>query len=289
MVNAVGRLGGSAFFLLSRSKRSIMMRELSSLLGNRKSLHEGKMNEMVKRGLQEFSMRQIENLTWGKMDRQLIERMVSIEGLQHLDNVLKKNKGAILLTAHFGSHLLPPIALGFKGYRVHQIAGPPLVGKQRRIYRKIFNLRERESQRLPLDFIVIGTSMRPVFRLLSNNEILFIAFDGTEAKDRIPVEFFKGKAFFAPGPFKLAMKTGATILPTFIVRQKNNAHRVVIERPFNIETSVSEKETLLLNTERFARIFEEYVRSYPCHYAMTLMRVNELVKEGALKASIFRN
>src|SRR3989344_1533117 len=290
LVNSIGQMCGTVLYVFSKIKREIMIKELSFLFSNTSSFTQKKIEKIACRGLQIFSKRQMENLYWGRMSPEIVAEMVpSIDGLSYLEETLKNGKGAILLTAHFGSLLLPPLIFGFIGYKVHQIAGPTLIEKQSLIHRKIFNLRLKESERLPINFIVIGRSARDLFRVLKDNEILFVAFDGREANKMVPVTFFNHKALFSPGPFKLSLKTNAPILRTFIVRQKDDTHRLIIEPPFELKRSEYEEETLALNAEKFAKIFEGYISRYPCHYAMTLMRMEELILEGALKSHFFQN
>jgi KDO2-lipid IV(A) lauroyltransferase len=288
LINLMGQLGGIALYVFSRKKREIMREELSFLFRHTSSLNKKEIKKMVYRGLQIFCKRQMENLCWGKMSPQLIERMITIEGITHLEKALQNKGGVILLTAHFGSHLLPPLMLGFRGYKVNQIASPPLIEKQTFIHSKIFRSRLKESERLPINFITLDRSKRHLFRALRNNEVLLIAFDGREGVNWIPVDFFNHKAFFSPGSIKLSLKTKAPILPTFIIRQKDDKHRLIIEPPFEFELTEDEEKTLALNTAKFAKKFEEYISKYPCHYAMTLMRSKELRQEGALKSNLFQ-
>ncbi len=287
LVTFLGGAGGIVMYNFSAKRKKIINREISRLFSKTAPLTQEEIKKIAYKGMKVFCKRQMENLYWGKLNPQITGQMVSIDGLQHLDNALKNGSGAILLTAHFGSHLLPPLALGFKGYKIHQAAGPPLVDKQRPIYRRIFNRRVRESEKQPINFIVIGQSTRNMIRVLRKNEILFIAFDGSEASKMVPVDFFNQKAFFSPGTFKLSLITKAPILPTFIIRQDDDTHRIIIEPPFELETAEDEEKTLALNTAGFAKIFEKYILKYPCHYVMTLMRVEELIREGALKRNLF--
>lgn len=275
-------------YKFSKKKKKIITREISLLFSKTAPLKQEEIEKIAYKGIQVFCKRHMENLYWGKLNHEITGQMVSIDGMQHLENALKNGSGAILLTAHFGSHLLPPLVLGFKGYKIHQAAGPPLIDKQRPIYRRIFNQRVKESEKQPINFIVIGQSTRNMLRVLRKNEILFIAFDGSEASKMIPVNFFNQKAFFSPGTFKLSLMTKAPILPTFIIRQKDDTHKIIIEPPFELEPAEDEEKTLALNTARFAKIFEKYILKYPCHYVMTLMRVEELIQEGALQTNLFR-
>jgi len=49
------------------------------------------------------------------------------------------------------------------------------------------------------------------------------------------VDFFGRKAATATGPVILAMRTGAAILPCFIIRQPDDTHKIIFEPPFELE------------------------------------------------------
>ena len=77
-------------------------------------------------------------------------------------------------------------------------------------------------------------------------------------------------------------------MPAFIVRQKDGTHLAIIEPPFEFELPGDEDEMLALSTAKFAEKFEDYISKYPCHYAMTLMRMRELIQDGALELSLYQ-
>ena len=287
LVALLGEAGGWFFGLLSGRKGRLMRKELSFLFSRLDSGNRPPVGKMVRRGLRLFSVRQMENLYWQRLTPDVMRRMVKIEGLRYLDAALLQGKGVILVTAHFGSHLLSPLVLGFRGYRVNQAAGSPLTDRQRPIYRRIFRYRKKASERLPLRFIVLEGSLRPVFRALSRNEILFIAFDGREGNTWVTADFFGHRMRFAPGAMKLACHTKAPVLPVFIMREGIGRHRLVIEKPFEFVAGRDQQEAVATGTTAFAAKLAGYVAARPCHYAMTLMRVRELVLEGALRFGMF--
>ena len=56
------------------------------------------------------------------------------------------------------------------------------------------------------------------------------------------VEFFGQKAATATGPAVFAMRTGAVILPMFIVSQNDGTHKIIIEPPVSLEDQGDEKK-----------------------------------------------
>ena len=77
------------------------------------------------------------------------------------------------------------------------------------------------------------------------------------------VDFFGQPAYTPYSPVAFSQRTGAPIIPTFIVRQPDNTHRIKIEPPITLEQCDDKEEELVVNTQKFTRIIEDYVRAYP--------------------------
>ena len=90
--------------------------------------------------------------------------------------------------------------------------------------------------------------------------------DVTAQGVRMP--FFGKPAFFPRGMPALAIRTGANILPGFVIRQKNGRYKFLLEKPFRANLSMnsadSEKDVL----ERWIKILETYIALYPEQWFM---------------------
>jgi KDO2-lipid IV(A) lauroyltransferase len=265
-------------YLLMRVRRTIVKEEVSRLYGSQ--LSEKDKARIVRRSFIIFFKRQVENLLFGDFTKKRLEQISCIVGLDHLNRALEKEKGVILLLVHFGSFLLPLPVLGLRGYKVNQVAGKPLLSGRAAIYRTIFMARKEESDKIPIKFIQTDQYIGPIFKALRKNEIVVIAFDGRTAKKCIPVRILNRVGQFSLGPFNLALKTGATILPTFVVRGVKDKHRIIFEPPLELEITDKLEEANQKNIEQFIRIFERYLLAYPCHFAMTLYVVRREVESG---------
>ncbi len=268
-------------FYFFAGEKKMMIEELQKIFKDKSS------EEIKQIAMQSFVMyfkRQVENIIYGRLTKGYLEKMVSIEGIENLKNAVGEGKGVIILLSHFGSHLLVLPALAFKGYRINQIAGPPVV--ERPINQKIFEIRKRDSTRLPITFLSSDQSLRSVFKALKNNELVAIAFDGRVGNKWIPVKMFNMKAMVSPGPVRIAIKTGATIIPTFIIRNSDNTHRLILEPPFELEFYEDEERILSANLQRLAEIFERYIQRFPCHYGMILQIMRERARSGVIDFSL---
>jgi lauroyl/myristoyl acyltransferase len=248
--------------------RALTYRELKNCLGDQ--LGERELRKAVRRSFEMDMKRRCEELMLGRLTKGAVEKMVAIEGLEHIDAALAKGKGVIILLSHFGSYLMVLPALGFRGYRINQIGGSPDLKHHRPIHRRIFESREKECSRLPVQFMRSDSDVRAVVRALQKNELVAIAFDGRAGKDWVKTKFLGRTAYVGQGPVRFAAITGAAILPTFIVRNKDNSHKLIIEKPFELEGFDDKATFISVNIQKLATIFAEYIRKYPCHFGTIL-------------------
>ncbi len=269
-VHALGRAGGRIQYLLAGDARRRISERYRDLAGEDAPRDLGR---VVLRSSQNFIMSELEVLLFRRMNPGNIDRYVSIEGKSNLDEGLAAGRGAILLHAHFGNaHMLMP-ALGHRGYAVNQIGLLPTdslkvfedvkLPRPDSLTRSWFRWKDKYEKALPVTFIHLGSSLRPAIDCLKKNEVLAVSLDGVEG-NMISVPFLRKRASFMTGPIRLAMTTGAAIVPAFTIRNRNGTHRLVIEPPLGGCASVEEGVTY------FKALLERYMKEYPCHYVRLL-------------------
>ena len=190
---------------------------------------------------------------------ELSKEMVSIEGGSELDKALSKGKGVIVVSAHFGNFPLALIRLKEEGYKVRVIL-------RRMRDEKVEDFLERRRQKIGIN--AIYSTPRPActtqaIRSLRNNELLFIQLDQNFGTSGVFVNFFGRQAATATGPVVLALRTQAPVVPLFIVRNRDNSHRVVIEPEVVIDKKDTPEETLQFNIQKITSLIEFYIRRYP--------------------------
>ena len=265
-------------YLILKKRRDIVTEEITRLFGEQ--MYEKDQKRVVRKSFTIFFKRQVENLLFGEFKKSQLDHITSIEGIDNLNRALQDGKGVILLLSHFGSFLLPLPVLGYMGHKVFQVTGKPLLEGRNPIHKKLFKFRKTESDKLPIHFIVANRYLGPIVRALKSNSIVVIAFDGRTGDRWIQGKLFNRTAQFSPGPFNLALRTGAAILPTFVVRRKDNKHRIIFEPRMKLEITTNKEETLKINTIKYLWIFKRYLLNYPCHFAMTLYTVRNEAEKG---------
>ncbi len=189
-----------------------------------------------------------------------ITEKVSFEGKEHLDAALKEGKGVIAISAHFGNFPLMLLRLAQAGYPTNAIIRPT---RDKKIEEYFFDQRSK----LGLNTIYSHPRKQCVdtsLKVLRNNELLFIPLDQHfGSAGGVFVDFFGRQAATATGPVVFAMRTKSPLLPMFIVRQKDNSHKIIIDPPLILEEKESDKETIFVNTSRITKVIERYIRVYP--------------------------
>jgi KDO2-lipid IV(A) lauroyltransferase len=104
-------------------------------------------------------------------------------------------------------------------------------------------------------------------RTLRNNGLVFIPLDQNFGSGGIFVDFFGKQAATATGPVVLAQRTGAPILPCFILRQKDDTHKIIFEPSFHLIAAGTHEESVQTNIQKLTRIIESYIRRYPAEWS----------------------
>ncbi|MFZ2603765.1 MAG: lysophospholipid acyltransferase family protein [Candidatus Omnitrophota bacterium] len=254
--NTIANLG----FALAVKQRKIALECLHLAFGNELSKKEveriarDSFIYMARSGFELISM----------MDKPaIIKQCIGFENKKHLDAALARGKGVILVSAHFGNFPLLLSRLSQEGYNISGIMRPMRDARVEKIFlqkREKYHVKTIYSQ--PRNVCVERT-----IRALRNNEIVFIHIDQNFGTGGVFVNFFGRQAATATGPIIFAQRTQASLLPCFILRQKNNHHKIVFEPPLDLKEGKSPKETVLINIQRLTDIIESYIRRYPAEWS----------------------
>lgn len=268
----LGRAGGRLLCAISPERRALMERELRATLPGRE---RGEYRRLVGASFANYGASEIEVLLYPALNRRLMERLVTVEGREHLDAALDAGRGVLLFQAHFGAFQMTMPAIGFSGYRMNQISASAAMWKGSGISdapERMHAIKASYEERLPVRHISVDSSMRPVFRALERNEIVGITVDGGGGRGRKTVRLpFLGRvANFQTGAPDLALRTGAAIVPAFIVSEKGLRHRLTIHPPLHADPTDGRDENRVAILRQFVELLERYVLRRPDHYGYTL-------------------
>lgn len=166
-----------------------------------------------------------EELLLGKLTPETWPHYLRFEGRANLDAALSRGKGAIILFPHAGNFMMMIASVSLAGYPYTQYAARgmapadvaeahPDVFGHNRWREQARETREANEDRLPARFISLDTPVRHLYRCLERNEVVGLAFDGRIGNRFTAVDYLGRKALVNPGAYRMAMATGASIVPT---------------------------------------------------------------------------
>jgi Kdo2-lipid IVA lauroyltransferase/acyltransferase len=250
----VGYIAGAKF-------RHIALQNLSVVLGREKG--PKLISRLARECFISIAKSGVEMMTIIGKSPDFMKRKYELVNKKYLDQALAKGKGVILVSAHFGNFPLMVVRLACEGYKAGAIMRPL---KDERFERFLSGERDRFKihtiKSLPRKECVAET-----IRSLRNNEVIFLPLDQNFGSGGVFVDFLGQKAATATGPVVLAQRTKAALVPCFIIRQRDNRHRIVFEPEFQLLRGPGEQESILRNVQELTKIIELYVRRYPAEWS----------------------
>ncbi len=184
----------------------------------------------------------------------LVER---VDGLEYLDEAHGRGKGLIGVTGHIGCWELLAAYFANTGYEVN-VVGRELWEK--RINREVIKIRESVGYRT----IDRDKGGKDLIRVLRRKGIVAVLIDQHTRVSGVYVPFFNKPAHTPTGVARLAMSTGATILPMAIYMTEAGKHAIrilpAIEMP---DASLDRDEQTKIVTGRCSSAIEDLIRLDP--------------------------
>jgi KDO2-lipid IV(A) lauroyltransferase len=193
-----------------------------------------------------------------QLNRDNIAQHVVVDGFENYDNAARRGRGVIYLTGHLGAWEM--------GSFSHSIYGYPL----KFVVRPIAN---RRVEKLISSYRTLGgnapihrrNAARDILQALRRNEAVGILFDQNTTRDEgVFAEFFGIPAATTPAIATFALRTGAAVVPAFLLWDENlHKHRLRFDPALELIDTGDRGHDIIENTKRFNLVLEGYVRKYP--------------------------
>ena len=252
----LGRQLGNVWYHLDFEHRNVAIQNLQMAFGHEKSVSE--IRDIARRTFQNLGMTGMEFFRIPRMDVKTFKERVKIEGLEEALKLFQKGKGIFLLLSHFGNWEMMGVMSKVIGQPIMVLAKP--MKRKELLDEWIGKIRSASG----LEVISAVNAGRKVIRALSQNRVVGILIDQrAKRSEGIWADFFGKKAPTTPGLAVLAMKTGAPVLPVFMVRDGFQGHRLIIKEPLELIRTGDIKRDVEANTQLFNRTLESMIRQYP--------------------------
>lgn len=250
----VGRRFGDVLYYLIGKRRLIAYANLKAAFGGRYT--PAQLKGIIKNEYRGLSQSFIEVLKFPVLGDEHVDKYIKVEGEDKIKAALKRGRGVILLTGHFGNWELSSLVGALKGYKMNVLARWQKFDMLNGYLNKMRSFRGA-------NVISKDDSREMITRALNRNEVVGILSDQDGGKRGEYVEFFGRLASTPKGVAHFSLKTGAPILPVFIIREKGPYHRIVIEEDISITASDDINVDIHEILQRFAKVLQMYVERYP--------------------------
>ena len=260
----LGAFLGRTYYRIDRSRHRFINANISVVFGRK--LDTKKREILGRESCEHLAMYIFDLLKFNKIiTPENYRKFIEIKGSSNLIKSIKRGKGTIAVTGHFGNFYL----IRYLSY----LNIPPMAA----VLRELDNpyLERLLSSILKAHGVIIKRpvgAIHNMHRLLLQNAITVTAADqkagGNPRVGRhgIVVDFFGIPSQTHITAPLLARRTGASIVPLFVIRKGPGKYRIEINEPLKLVHTSNEAHDLTKNTRKINQIFEDYIMKYPQHW-----------------------
>ncbi|MBI2815987.1 MAG: lysophospholipid acyltransferase family protein [Acidobacteria bacterium] len=199
-----------------------------------------------------------ESARFPRLNASNIGELMRCDGLEHYKAAVSQKRGVLFLTAHLGAWELGAFAHALYGYPLYVLYRPldnPLLDRLVNTYRTLSGntlINKNESARGMLA------------ALQRNGTIGILADQNTLPEEGVFVDFFGVPASTTAGIAKIALRTGAAVVPAFCLwHSQEKRFRIHFHEPLRLEQTGNTQQDVRAATQQMTSVIEEYVRQYP--------------------------
>jgi KDO2-lipid IV(A) lauroyltransferase len=186
-----------------------------------------------------------------------VRARVEIQGMEIADAVLGAGKGAVGLTLHLGAFELMARAAPAYGIPV-TVIGRPITNRLLR------DELQRQRTSTGAEILLHRNVLPKMLRAVKKGRPVIVLNDQYARRSRGAfVPFLGPRASTSLGLAVLALRTGAPVVPTYIVREGPDHHRLVIRPPLVAPDTGDRRKDAELLTARCNEVLGEIIRAHP--------------------------
>ena len=255
LAKAVGiLLGYKMYFLLPRLRR-VGMRNLEIAFPD-KSKRERK---KILRGVYRSLGRQLaEFCLFPRYTHENSKKLFSYDGFENFESAHARGKGIFYLTGHIGGWEVSSFLHSLHGHPMHIIVREldnPYVQRLVQRYRTLHGNQTHDKD----DFA------RGLIEAMRNGEGVGVLMDTNMTPPQgVFVDFFGTPACTASGVARVALRTGAAVIPAFMIWDSVlGRYRLRFEPAIELVRTGDDEADAVANTARFTKAIEDIVRRFP--------------------------
>ena len=244
-------------FHLFRSFRIRSIHNLTLALGEQLDARE--IPAIIQRSLRNFFRDFVEMGFALEASPEEIRQEIPLYGREHLEAALAKGRGTIVLSGHLGNFFLLGTRLTLEGYPAHVLVNQ---SREKSIGQLLDHYRLKIGQKT-IHAKPRRQAFNELLEILRRNDLAIVIADEYRSGSGMYVPFFGHTVLARRGPATLALRSGAAIIPAYLVREPTGRLKLVIEPEIEVMRMGGVQADVRENTLRITQWLERVVRSYP--------------------------
>lgn len=254
----IATLVGDIIYLVSPRIRGTIASNVMHVMGAESD--DAEIRRVVRGVLRNASKNYLDLIRIPRMKPQQIKRQVTPHSVHHLVDALARGKGVMLVTAHFGSFDMAVQLLAVHSVRT---TIPVEALEPERLLDHVVSLRKNKG----LNIIPAKSgALQAMIKALRNGEIVLIACDRDVTGEAPKALFFGEETRLPDMAVRIALRTGAAIIPVFNIRREDGQYDVYVEPPIEVVSNGTANVTGHMN--EVIRVMEKYIKSCPEQWAV---------------------
>ncbi|MGE5110116.1 MAG: lysophospholipid acyltransferase family protein [Acidobacteriaceae bacterium] len=187
-----------------------------------------------------------------------VKRVAVYEGFENFERARERGRGVLFMTAHLGGWEVGAFA--------HSAYGNPLNVMMRELDNPYLDHLVTEYRSLHGNRMMLKDDFaRGLIGAMRRGETVGILMDTNMTPPQgVFVDFLGHLACTASGVAKVALRTGAAVVPAFTIWDKEiGKYRIHFEPPIPLVNTGNDEADAITNTAAFTKKIEEFVRKYP--------------------------
>ncbi len=248
-----GNVVATAAWLLLTGKRGVAIDNMTRVLGDSKAARRAARYSFLN-----FARYNVDFLRAPLIRPEEILSKVHFDRWHDVDAAFAEGKGVIFVSMHVGNWDLGGAVQAARGFPLNVVADPFFNERTNAI---VVNTRQwRGMKVIPVERAAAG-----IVRAMRRNEGLALLIDTPVEDGGVEVTFFGERTMLPAGPARIALRTGARVIPVVMVRPRATSDQLICLADLDVRpvrTGDDHRDAQLL-TQQIVTAHERFIRAYP--------------------------
>jgi lauroyl/myristoyl acyltransferase len=239
-------------FFFMRRQRRVLQENLARVVGPEEA------PAAARRVFRNFARYVIDFYQLPSLGKDDLCNRIEFHDWRNLNEALQPGAGGLFITIHLGQAELGGGALAAYGHAPNAIA-------ETFDYAPMNDFIQGLRRDLGMNVIPANKATKGVLRCLNRGETLCMMIDVIQSGEGVVVDFCGAPVEFSSAPARIAIRTGARVMPGVVARAPHDRMKLLPKIDFGLEfdpTGDEEADVQVL-TQRIANSLEAYVREFP--------------------------